>query len=296
MSQNCQSPQDIERELVDKAKAYLRCRSGGMDAPPPLVEAWQRFYCTYELRVREVLEKWHLSDADREDCLQDVWVEVLVHLGHFQHDPGRGRLSTWLTTLARNKAADSIRHRSRHPSRPLGADDDVALLDTGPGPESDCERHWAQARVRGADPVRRQGPGVQLPGPVPALDRGACSRGDRRRLGADARAGPVASSSHEAEISRPFRATHGQGDLLIRQRVPEISECQATSHETFTAFVRVIRNGLFSSGSALFQKDVQHVDCILVSTVDNGIASTVATLWTKTRTFGAPGPALPRSA
>ena len=119
MSQNCQSPQDIERELVDKAKAYLRCRSGGMDAPPPLVEAWQRFCCTYELRVREVLEKWHLPDADREDCLQDVWVEVLVHLGHFQHDTGRGRLSTWLTTLARNKAADSIRHRSRHPSRPL---------------------------------------------------------------------------------------------------------------------------------------------------------------------------------
>jgi len=149
MSQNCQSPEDIERELLDKTNAYLRCRSGGMDASPPLVEAWQRFYCTYELRVRKVLEKWHLSDADREDCFQDVWVEVLVHLGHFQHDPGRGRLATWLTTLARNKAADSIRHRYRHPSRPLGHDG-VALLDTGPGPESDCERHWAQARVRGA--------------------------------------------------------------------------------------------------------------------------------------------------
>jgi len=47
MSQNCQSPEDIERELLDKTNAYLRCRSGGMDAAPPLVEAWQRFYCTF---------------------------------------------------------------------------------------------------------------------------------------------------------------------------------------------------------------------------------------------------------
>src|SRR5262249_13401906 len=99
---------------------------------------------------RALFRKWRLPDADREDCLQEVWVEVVAHLGRFQHDPRRGRLSTWLTTLARNKAADSIRRRSRHPSQPLEEGDALALLDPVPGPVADCERRWTQARVRGA--------------------------------------------------------------------------------------------------------------------------------------------------
>ncbi len=144
------SSEESERELLEMTKAYLECRSQGMDPSPILVEAWERFYRSHEPRLRALLEKWRLSDADREDCLQEVWVEVVAHLGHFQHDPRRGRLSTWLTTLARNKAADSIRRRTRHPFQSLGEDTEVPLADPVLGPEADFERRWEQAQVRGA--------------------------------------------------------------------------------------------------------------------------------------------------
>jgi len=147
---SAESSAGSDRELLEMTKAYLECRARGMDPSPVLVEAWEQFYRSYEPRLRAFLEKCRLADADLEDCLQDVWVEVVAHLGHFQHDPRRGRLSTWLTTLARNKAVDSIRRRSRHSMQSLGRDDEVPLADLPLGPEADCERRWAQARVRGA--------------------------------------------------------------------------------------------------------------------------------------------------
>jgi RNA polymerase sigma-70 factor (ECF subfamily) len=143
-----QSRADLDEELLAKTKAYLECRSRGLDPSPALMEAWDRFYWAYQPRIRALLGKWRLPAVDREDCLQEVWVEVVAHLGRFQHDPRRGRLSTWLTTLTRNKAVDSIRRRNRHPSQPLEAHAG-GLPDPVPGPVADCERRWIQARVRG---------------------------------------------------------------------------------------------------------------------------------------------------
>ena len=34
-------------EFLDEIKAYLDCRSRGVDPPPPLAEAWEGFYGFY---------------------------------------------------------------------------------------------------------------------------------------------------------------------------------------------------------------------------------------------------------
>ncbi len=143
-----QSPEDLDEDFLNKVKSYLECRSRGVDPAPPLVEAWNHFYDSYAPRIRKFLGQWDLADADRSDCFQDIWQEVVVNLNRFQHDPTRGRLSTWIMTLARNKAVDSIRRRSRQLPKHLDRDGASALLDPHPDPGTEYERRRTQALVR----------------------------------------------------------------------------------------------------------------------------------------------------
>jgi len=144
---SAKSPEDVDEEFLNKVKSYLECRSRGVDPPPPLVEAWNCFYDTYAPRIKRFLGHRGLADEDRNDCFQDIWKEVIVNLAHFRHDPRRGCLATWLMTLARNKAVDSIRRRSRQLPECLGRDGANALLDPHPDPGAEYERRRTQALV-----------------------------------------------------------------------------------------------------------------------------------------------------
>lgn len=135
-------------ELIDDIKAYLECRSRGVDPPPPLAAAWERFYRFYAPRIRGFLRRWALPEPDRNDCFQDVWQEVIGHLTWFGYDPARARLSTWMMTLARNKAVDVIRRRSRHPIESLEDRGESVATDPGPDPAASYERQLTQTLVR----------------------------------------------------------------------------------------------------------------------------------------------------
>ncbi len=133
-------------ESLEAIKSYLECRSRGVEPLPTLSQAWEGFYAFYDPRLRKFLGKWALSDADRSDCLQEIWHEVLTCLGRFVDDPGRARLSTWLLTLARNKAVDAIRRRSRHTLVHLDGNDTEAA-DPAPDPAAAYERGRTLAQV-----------------------------------------------------------------------------------------------------------------------------------------------------
>lgn len=137
-------------ELIGEIQDYLEFRSRGVDPPPPLAETWDDFYRFYAPRIRAFLKRWALSEADRNDCFQDVWHEVVAKLARFGHDPGRARLSTWLLTLARNKAVDAIRRRRRHACESLGDVESTAAMDTGPDPAAAYERRRTRALVQSA--------------------------------------------------------------------------------------------------------------------------------------------------
>jgi RNA polymerase sigma factor (sigma-70 family) len=143
-----QSPDELGEGFLDTLKAFLECRSRGIEPPPPLVEAWDHFYGFYAPRLQAFLKRAGLTEADRNDCFQDVWKEVVAGLGRFHHDPSRGLLSTWLMTLARHKAADLNRRRSRHPAERLAEDDAHAPLDPGLDPAAEYERRRTQDQVR----------------------------------------------------------------------------------------------------------------------------------------------------
>lgn len=78
-----------------------------------------------------------------EDVLQEVYVTVWRSAGGYR--PAAGRPMTWLMSIARNRAIDSLRKRGREPhvvSRYAGGDEDAAaevdllaqLPDPAPGP------------------------------------------------------------------------------------------------------------------------------------------------------------------
>lgn len=142
------SPDELGEAYLDALKAFLNCRSRGIEPPPPLVEAWDHFYGFYAPRLQAFLKRSGLTEADRHDCFQDVWKEVVAGLGRFRHDPSRGLLSTWLMTLARNKAADSTRRRSRRPAQSLAEDDAQLPPDRGLDPAAEYERRRTQDQVR----------------------------------------------------------------------------------------------------------------------------------------------------
>jgi RNA polymerase sigma-70 factor (ECF subfamily) len=62
--------------------------------------------------IRASLASHALQDADREDCVQETWLAIL---GSRMSGFRGGNLQAWVTTLARNKAIDTIR-RSRRPA------------------------------------------------------------------------------------------------------------------------------------------------------------------------------------
>ena len=139
------SPPDGDRDLCDKLQAYLGCRSRNVDPPATLVEEWDRFYDYHTPRIRGFLHRMGLPEADREDCLQEVWSEVVAHLADLAYDSRRGRLSTWLITVARNRTLNIFRRRRRLSIGRM--EDAAALVDPGPGPVADSECLWKQDQV-----------------------------------------------------------------------------------------------------------------------------------------------------
>ncbi len=135
-----------DADLCDQIKAYLEYRSRKIDAPTALADAWDHFYDSYTPQIRRFLRRSGLPEPDQEDCLQIVWSEVVCHLPHFRYEAAHGRLTTWLLTVARNRAVDAIRRRRRRSAELL--ENATALVDPGLGPAAACERFWARDRVR----------------------------------------------------------------------------------------------------------------------------------------------------
>jgi RNA polymerase sigma-70 factor (ECF subfamily) len=137
-----------DSDLCRDLQAFLRYGSRHIEPPPALAKVWEDFYERYSIRIGAFLRRYRLPKADREDCLQDVWSEVVAHLVDFPYDPRRARLSTWLMTVARNRAVDAIRHRCRFVTGLLT--DAVDLRDQETDPAAACERHSARDRVQSA--------------------------------------------------------------------------------------------------------------------------------------------------
>lgn len=83
--------------------------------------AWDRFYAHCAGIIEGCPGVRRLSTADREDCLQEVMLELVRKFGEGQAEAPEEEVGGWVRTVARNKAADIARRRTRKPE--VGFDD-----------------------------------------------------------------------------------------------------------------------------------------------------------------------------
>jgi RNA polymerase sigma factor (sigma-70 family) len=113
---------------------------GTVDARAPEADrratAWDRFYAHCFRIINQCPNVRRLSGADRDDCVQDVLMEIVRRFGERPEDDPEA-LTGWIRVVSRNKAADIARRRVRRPE--VGFDDGTgsAVLDesdeAGPG-------------------------------------------------------------------------------------------------------------------------------------------------------------------
>jgi RNA polymerase sigma-70 factor (ECF subfamily) len=104
----------MEERDLQSSKLYLAAnpavRSG------ELAESWIRFHAACEEAVARTLAFAGLGAADRDDCLQEIWLEIVsTRLEKFRGN----NVLPWVIALARNKAVDVHRRRSRRRTLPL---------------------------------------------------------------------------------------------------------------------------------------------------------------------------------
>ena len=99
-------------------------------------EAFGRLYHLYETRVYHFV----LALVHDPKLAEEVVVEAMVGVwrGAARY-AGRSRLSTWIFGIARHKAMDALRDRSRRDQRTVSLDEVVNLAHFGAGPVESME-------------------------------------------------------------------------------------------------------------------------------------------------------------
>jgi RNA polymerase sigma-70 factor (ECF subfamily) len=136
-----------ERMLMREIQAYIDTRTRGWTPSAQLEEAWGRFFRLGRLVIRGSIRSWRLTPADREDCEQEFWAEVIAQLRQSRYDPSRAGIRTWLSALARHKSADAVRRRYRHAQLPLDDSSLRAIPSVEADPATAFEKLEAQTIV-----------------------------------------------------------------------------------------------------------------------------------------------------
>jgi RNA polymerase sigma factor (sigma-70 family) len=101
----------------------MSMETGGGVVPEMATEArsaaWARFYeyCFAIIRSSPAIRR--LNDADREDCTQEVMLEIVRKFGAEEQEIRTGELTGWIHVVSKNKAADIARRRYRRPAAPF---------------------------------------------------------------------------------------------------------------------------------------------------------------------------------
>jgi RNA polymerase sigma-70 factor (ECF subfamily) len=124
-----------------------------------LAEAWGQFYRTYDPLLRRFAHACRVPPADLNDCLQEVWADLVRKLPAFRYDPGRGRFESWLWAFVHGEAADLLRRRARRLTECLDSQEGASLGGRDADPATDYERQCQQEAVRHVlDRLRNQVP------------------------------------------------------------------------------------------------------------------------------------------
>lgn len=109
----------------------------GRVADPADAEAWREFVGAYAPAVYRLARKGGLQHADAEDVVQSVMTSVGRAVAEWKPDPARGRFRSWLTTIARNAAANAIGRRRPDAAGGAGMMNLLATRPAADGPSAE---------------------------------------------------------------------------------------------------------------------------------------------------------------
>jgi RNA polymerase sigma-70 factor (ECF subfamily) len=98
--------------------------------------AWRHFFDRYWKLIYNFSRRSGLGDADAQDIVQQVMVNLTTALPKFEQDPQRGRFKTWLLTIVKRRIIDLQRRRGRRPS------DSIEIEQVEGNCESELEERW----------------------------------------------------------------------------------------------------------------------------------------------------------
>ena len=130
--------------LLHNTQAFLKALLEEEVPHSDLVEAWEEFYRVYDGLIRRFMIARGVSGTDVDDCVQEVWMEVVARLTAFNRPPNRPGLRSWLYKLVRAKASDLFRRKCRWSTESLeraGRERSEPSAD----PAASFEKEWEHA-------------------------------------------------------------------------------------------------------------------------------------------------------
>ncbi len=140
---------DIDQHLLVYTQAYLKSLAAKELPAKPLCRAWEHFFAFHDPLIRTTVQMHAYLRRDREDCVQEVWIEIVRRLIRDDYNPRLGRFSCWIFTVIRNKVIDLIRAAGRKPSCEL-FDLEAIACHRVPDPAVTYERQQKRRIVRDA--------------------------------------------------------------------------------------------------------------------------------------------------
>ena len=129
---------DVPPDLLASAQQYLASRQAGRRAIAPDVDqAWAEFYRFCAPLLRKFVSACRVPPAERDDCIQNVWAELIDKLPAFRFDPARGRFREWLFTLVHSESVDLAQRRALRRHEQLSERD--ATIPFTPSWQSGCD-------------------------------------------------------------------------------------------------------------------------------------------------------------
>lgn len=141
---------DIDLTLLEGAQAYVVERQQRLRPRQDLTAAWQSFYSAYAPVIYRFAITCRVPPADLDDCVQEVWHELMLRLPAFRYDPRRGRFCSWLYTIVFRKATDQARRKIRRPMTRLADRAHEEIAGTELDPAVVWDRQSDRELVRGA--------------------------------------------------------------------------------------------------------------------------------------------------
>ena len=98
--------------LTELTRQYLSAHTQGRCPSDLLAAAWHEFYRIYSNFIQRLVHSHGLKGLDADDCVQDVWSEVVIRFPQLSHLDEQAKLRGWLYTIARSKAINLYRRAS----------------------------------------------------------------------------------------------------------------------------------------------------------------------------------------